>query len=214
MLIHVVVYGKSGYSVKEWMCWRIAEKSTVIFQVLDLCPALAPNTNVNVKNFRIAKFMRGYAGWRGWLHLVKEDIGKHFNPSLRQMVSKNLIANVEEAHRDRATISTFGILSVSLWASVWRQQHNREAAKRTFSSFLDAFLPSLTLDDIPWEEIVEGAVQMCTDSEVGGKCVHMRQVCNCIDKLIDRRSAMFDVLEQGISGTFRIVFQIKTMCCK
>ena len=93
--------------------------------------------------------------------------------------------NIDECNRDKASISTFGVLSLALWSSVHRNVKSRAASESCFKSFLGACLPGLTLDDMPWETWLQQFSPTCVDHVVDNRCCHMvelHEICNVADK--------------------------------
>ena len=125
-LVSVVRNGTT--SVKKLKAWQFPDTGDVTWQLLDIIIILCSTIDVGAKTFRITHALKKIPVWKPLLQRLGQETSDHHFPSLQSFAQRKNTDAVTEKHRERASVSTYGLLLLALVETqTWSQ--NRPLAK-------------------------------------------------------------------------------------
>ena len=144
-LVSVVRNGTT--SVKKLKAWQFPDTGDVTWQLLDIIIILCSTIDVGAKTFRISHALKKIPVWKPLLQRLGQETSDHHFPSLKSFAQRKNTDAVTEKHRERASVSTYGLLLLALVVSAFSTKIPKES-RRGISFYGD--LPCLCARDRYW----------------------------------------------------------------
>ena len=165
-----------GLKTMLWKAWRYDSRK-LWFQYISILPALSPNMKLQSKWFRVNKHIDSDNGWANWLLDCGDSKDNHFKRSLVSMSARGSADDVQEENRESASLSAFGLLSLLAWLCGNRRDGLKlHEAQRCLFAFLNATIPKITINDIPWRQFLDAITLDCAHDPTHRPCVHVQQI--------------------------------------
>ena len=172
-----VVPRRGTFEMFKLTARRDAGQDSIEWGFFDLLPFLFPRVNTASKNFRIAKLIDSFGGWKGMLRALGEDPDAHIYPSLKSMNASGRSDDIGDKHREHFSITTYGLVSLGMWVSAHRNHSNcKEDGRSALLALLRLLTPGLGIDDVDWDTTLESLQNECRDDVVENRCQHVREV--------------------------------------
>ena len=131
------------------------------------------------------------------MRVVGCELDDHFKAPLKSVLAAGSEAEIDETCKTKATLSSFGVLSLCLWGGVHRNKGSREQFSDCFRSILGACLPGVSVDDLPWLSWIDQLRGHCDSNERDGVCCHLQEL-KVFDDMQNRSKCLIDVLHKSM----------------
>lgn len=192
---------EGGYAAATVKAARHTDNGLILWDALDVVPSLTPMVDMTAANFRVVKWAKSFKGWVAWLRIAGLEMIDHFKPSIRSVVALGDQGIASETIGNKASFSTFGLLSLCLWGGVHRSKSTRQPFLDSLTSFLGAVLPGVSCECLPLEAWIENLSGQCQDDVQDGACGHFRALRE-MHAMEDRSRCLLAMLKHCMHYSF------------